>query len=58
MVTDNADNILYKNDFLDNYWLILELLQKNKKLTKKERIQHHCVPGWSPTPVLTGLNAC
>ena len=39
MVTDNADNKLQKNDFLDNYWLILELLQKNKKLTKKEKLK-------------------
>ena len=28
------------------------VLQTKKK---KGRIQHHAVPGWSPTPVLSGL---
>jgi hypothetical protein len=27
----------------------------NKNDKKKEWIQHHTVPGWSPTPVLSGL---
>ena len=26
-----------------------------KTQKKKGRIQHHAVPGWSPTPVLSGL---
>jgi hypothetical protein len=34
----------------------LETLKKKKKRKeKKEWIQHHTVPGWSPTPVLSGL---
>ena len=33
---------------------ILSLADK-KRLQKKKWIQHHTVPGWSPTPVLSGL---
>ena len=39
MVTDNAESNLQQSDFLENYWLILQLLQKNKKLTKKEKLK-------------------
>ena len=33
------------------------VIYKYKKNKKEKRIQHHAVPGWSPTPVLSGLNA-
>src|SRR6187431_2512260 len=29
--------------------------QENKRKNVKKWIQHHTVPGWSPTPVLSGL---
>jgi hypothetical protein len=35
--------------------LILVLVYTKEITNEKEWIQHHTVPGWSPTPVLSGL---
>ena len=36
-IDDDWDGEISEIEFLNNYWLIIQLLQKNKKMTKKEK---------------------
>lgn len=38
-MSNNDGSSLGVDEFLNNYWLILQLLQKNKRLTKKEKLK-------------------